>query len=381
LVGDFNRDGWLDLIMIPWMYGNSPEELENSVFVYFGGKDGFSDDRRSVLPAYITCSNSAQLGDVNNDGYLDFLYGDNDGFVGVYYGGPDGFDRSRFGKIPLKDWNGALIMGITVADVDRDGWLELFVTTAGHYTRRPSHLYVMRDGEHGFPPERMTVFETGGTTGFPDLADLTRSGHLDLLLPFYSTTETRELPARIFRGDGAGDFDWENPIAIDCLASIAFCPVDLSHNGYPDLFICCHRNDLGHMVNSKLILNGPDGLATDDVQDLLGYGPHCFTNQNQSNLRDRSDAEYYTSPAFECHQPRRIAWEGETPFKTSLTFRVRFGRSARETSGSAWSEPVTCCGSDIHAPADARYMQYEVTFRSPSLVNSPRLASVTVECE
>jgi len=62
----------------------------------------------------------------------------------VYFGGPDGFSRQRFGKIGLQDHNGAIILGLAAADVDGDDWLELFVTTAGHYTRRASHLYVLR---------------------------------------------------------------------------------------------------------------------------------------------------------------------------------------------------------------------------------------------
>ncbi len=381
LVGDFNRDGWLDLIMSPWMYGNSKKELENSVFLYFGGPEGFSDNRRMVLPSYVESANAVQLADINNDGYVDFLYGDKGGFIGVYYGGPDGFSRDRFGKIPLKDYNGATILGITVADVDKDGQLEIFVTTAGHYTRRASHLYVLRDAKNNYPIDRQFMFETGGTTGFPELADLRKNGALDLLLPFYSTHESRELPARIFWGNGKGDFDWKNPLIIDCLAAIGFLPVDLTGNGYPDVFICCHRNNLGHIVNSKLIMNGPNGLDVANAADILGYGPHCFTSKSQANSLDKSDKEYYTSSVFECPNPKRLEWEGKTPFKTSLSFRVRFGNTETQALKSDWSESITASGSSLHAPAGTKFMQYQVTFRAPGLVNSPRLTSVTIECE
>jgi hypothetical protein len=302
--------------MAPSVYGDSEEELENSVFLYFGGPEGYSNDRRMVLPAYLRANNGVQLADINNNGYADLLYGDTEGFIGIYYGGPDGFSRERTGRIYLKDFNGAFIDFITVADIDKDGWPELFVTTAGHYTRRPSHLYILKDAKNNFPQDKQFMFETGGTSGFAALADLNSNGNLDLLLPFYSTHESRELPARIFSGDGKGNFDWDNPLIIDCLASIAFFPVDLTANGYPDLFICCHRNDLGHMVNSKLIMNGPDGLDIENTQGILGYGPHCFTIQNQGNSMDKDEKEYYTSPVFECKNPQRLQWQAETPFKT-----------------------------------------------------------------
>ncbi|MEF2244371.1 FG-GAP repeat domain-containing protein [Paenibacillus sp. IITD108] len=379
MVGDFNRDGWLDLIVVPWVMRNTEEELSHSVVVYYGGPNGYSNDRRMILPAYTRISQAILLADINNDGYIDFLYGDGEGSIGVYYGGTEGFNKERYGKIRLKDYNGALIMGLATADIDKDGWLELIVTTAGHYTRLSSHVYVLRNGNEGFPEESTFMFETGGTTGFPALADMTGSGNLDLLLPFYSTTETRELPARIFRGDGKGNFDWERPEMIDCLSSIAFTPVDLNGNGYPDLFICCHRNDLGHIVNSKLIMNGPDGIDIENAQDILGYGPHNFTAKNQGNAMDRSDNEHYISPVFACDRPQRIEWQGETPFKTSLSFHVRFGHSEEEVKGSVWSESIVDSGSALHAPQNAKYMQYKVEFRAPGLVSSPKLTSVTIK--
>jgi len=379
LVADFTRDGWLDLLISPWLYGCADKDLTQSVFVYWGGPDGYSRDRRTSVPSNIGSAQSVLLADIDNDGYLDFLYGDNDGFVGVHYGGADGFRNEPPGQIRLKDYNGALILGLAAADADKDGWPELYVTTAGHYSRKPSHLYILRSGGEGFAEERTTVFETGGTTGFPALADMTGGGKLDLLLPFYSTAETRELPARIFYGDGKGGFDWERPLAIDCLSSIAFCPVDLNGNGFPDLFICCHRDDRGHTVHSKLIPNGPDGLRFGDTQHMLGYGPHSFTAKNQGNALDRSDVETYTSPIFACAAPRRIAWEGETPFRTSLSLRVRFGTSEAATAAAGWSEPIVRSGSAIAAPTDTAFMQYEVSFRAPSFAGSPKLRAVAIE--
>ena len=380
LVGDFNRNGWLDLIMAPYVYGNSKEELDNSVFLYFGGPDGYSDDRRISLPAFLRMSKAIEATDINNDGYIDFLFGSEDGYIGVYYGGPEGLSRERAGRIDLKEYHGASIQGITAADIDKDGWPELIVSTAGHYTRRPSHVFVLRDGRNGYPKDRQTMFETGGTVGFPDLADLNGNGNLDLLVPFYSTHESRELPARIFQGDGNGDFDWDNPLRIDCLASIAFCPVDLRGNGYPDLFICCHRNNLGHKVDSMLVMNGPEGLDIENARGILGYGPHCFTNRNQGNSLDRSDMEYYTSPVFPCKNPEKFSWEAETPLKTSISFRVRFGESEAATLESAWGNWMIKNGSPIRAPAGTEHMQYEAAFHAPGFVNSPRLTSIVIDC-
>lgn len=379
LIGDFNRDGYLDLIMSPWVIEGNEASLRNSVYVYYGGPEGYSDRNRTVLPAQLGSGQSITLADINGDGYLDFVFGDYYGDVGVYYGTAQGFDAGSYRKIPLKDKNGALVLGLAAADIDHDGKAELCVTTAGHYTLQRSFLYLLRDGESGYPLEKQVVFETGGTTGFPAFGDLYGTGNLDLILPFYSTSETRELPMRIFRNDGHGNYDWENPQKIDCLASIAALPVDLNQNGYPDLFVCCHRNDLGHTVDSLLIPNSGRGLDLEHAQKLLGYGPHSFNSKNQGNALDRSESEFYTSSAFPVSGPRAISWVGETPHRTSLSFRVRFGATEAALSGAPWSAPITESGAPLSAPAGDGWMQYQVEFKSPALVDSAKLYRVEIQ--
>lgn len=379
LVGDFNRNGWLDLVMAPYMTTGSDEDLENSIYVYRGGPDGYRDDNRYVLPGSVACPFSLQLADIDNDGYADLIYADMRGFIGVYHGGPDGFSRDRLTKVPLKDWNGAMPFSISVADINKDGWLEMIVTTGGHYLRLDSHLYILYNGKEGFPVEDQFIFDTGGTTGDPGLADYFGTGNLDILLPFYSTHETRELPARIFRADGKSGFDWDNPIAFDCLASIAAIPIDLNQNGYPDVFVCCHRNDLGHQVNSKLIRNGSDGLDFDNAEEFLGYGPHGFSNRAQGNSADRSENEYYLSPVFACDKPSKILWKGRTPHKTKLRFQARFGATEQDVLQASWSEAVEESGSPLSAPAGTQCMQYRVAFHAPAFVSSPTLQSVVIE--
>lgn len=378
MAGDFNRDGWLDLIMSPWIKSDRKEVLDNSVFVYFGGPDGYSQARRCCLPADVDSSQCILLADIDNDGYVDFLFGSRAGYIGVYPGGPDGFELSRFYKIRLKDPNGAKLFRMTAVDIDQDGWLELFVTTAGHYTRQASHLYLLRDAANGYPPSKARKIEVGGTTGLPSFADMTGDGNLDLLLPFYSTSTSRELPARIFKGNGKGDFDWEHPVRIDCPSSIALLPVDLDGKGRKDLFVCCHRNDLGHIVHSKLIRNGPEGLDLERARDILGYGPHGFAVKDPGNTLDRSDAEYYTSPVFACHNAGRLGWEGDTPHRTGMDVRVRFGPTPEAVKTAAWSPPVSARVVPLTPPPGSRYLQYRIGLHAPGWVNSPRLRAVTI---
>ena len=375
IFADLNHNGWLDVILTSYLDNTTPAP---NVRVFWGGPEGYSQENSMQLPCVLGMPQGCALVDINHDGWLDLVYGSPDDHVMIYYGCEGGFSADGTPvKIPVKNANGAGIMGLTAADIDHDGNYEILITTAGHYTKRKSYLGILYDSEHGYPLDKQVSFETGGTTGYLALADLRHTGNLDLILPFYSTEESRVLPLRIFRNNGDGTFDFDNPQKIQCESSIASLPVDLNGNGYPDLLVCCHRNDLGHMVDSVLFRNGPDGLDLEHPEKLLGYGPHDFTRNIISNALDRTDSEYYTSPVLE-GVFRTIRWEAETPNATALRMRVRAAESEAALSDAPWSEPLENGGS-LNLPAHAKFLQYQAEFYAPNACGTPRLTRVELE--
>lgn len=376
IFADLNRDGYLDMLMTSYLTGAAPKP---SVTVFWGSPSGYSQNNSMLLPCVNDAPQGTVLADINNDGYLDMVYGDTAGNVMIYYGCEQGFTADAEPvKIPIKSANGASIMGLAVADINKDGRYEILITTAGHYTKRDSHLVILYDPENGYPAEKQVVFNPGGTTGFLSLADMRGTGNLDLILPFYTTSETRVLPLRIFYNDGTGNFDFDNPLQIECESSISSLAVDLNRNGYPDLFVCCHRNDLGHVVDSLLFRNGPDGLDLDNPEKLLGYGPHDFTRNIITNMMDRSESEYYTSPAIVLEERYdRISWIADTPHNTQLRMRVRFAEDEAQLTTAAWSGPVEN-GGILNTPEHACIMQYQAEFFAPNGCGSPKLTRVTL---
>ena len=322
LAADLNRDGWLDLLAVPWTYDDKPETMANSSVIFWGGPDGFSAERVTVVPTY--CQGNGHLADVNNDGWLDFIYGDSRGYLAVYLGGPDGFSPERMWKIPLEGTDVATVASINSADLNGDGWLDLIVTVMGHYTRKPSGFFLLYGAPDGFPQERISFHPTKASSVLISVADINRDGNLDLLVPAYSTQFSRELPAYIFWGDGGG-FDFSNPLVIPCNSSCAFMAVDITGNGYPDVLAVCHRNDLGHQVDSLLFWNGPDGLSFDRVSRLPGLGPHLASSRDFGNAFTREPVESYISPPHRLggQLPVQISWDADVPDKTALKFQLR----------------------------------------------------------
>lgn len=368
IFADLNRDGWLDMIV-----------TSRYAYVYWGGPNGYRQDNMTALPGQIGCAQSIVLVDINNDGYLDFVFSTPDGNIMINWGGPNGLNAEKEPTfIKLKNANGAEVMGVTAVDLNNDGRYELITTSAGHYTKKKSYLNILFDPDNGYPEDKQISFETGGTTGYVSLADMRGTGNLDLILPFYTTSDSRVLPLRIFNNLGNGQFDFDHPLKIECESSISSLPIDLDRNGYPDLLICCHRNDLGHMVESKLYHNGPDGLDLEHPQKLLGYGPHDFTRNIIFNAMNRSESEYYTSPCLELTESyHTISWTAEEPNDTKLRMRVRFAPCEAALAEAAWSEPVSN-GAALSIPEDAHVMQYQAEFFAPNACGSPRLTRVEV---
>jgi len=387
LVGDFNRDGWLDLLAVAYTYDDKPETMANSSVIFYGSPSGFSPDRSTVVPTY--CGGNAQLADVDQDGWLDIIVYNKRGYLSMYLGGSDGYSEERMWKVPLEGSGAGGVAAITCADLNGDGWLDLIAVVMGHYTRRDSGFYILYGGPDGFPQDRIEFHPTDASSILVSVADLNNDGNLDLLVPAYSTRFTRELPAHIFWGDGK-TFDFDNPLVIPCDSSCAFVAVDISGNGYLDLLTVCHRNDLGHQVDSLLFWNGPEGLSLGQVTRLPGLGPHLASPRDFGNAYTREPLENYLSPAYDMNglKPVRLSWKADTPEKTQIRFQLRWAESAEDLAGARWRGPAgkggfyEDSGEEIReVERTARWLQYKATLISFNGCRSPKLEEVRVDFE
>ena len=385
LAGDFDRDGWLDLIGCAYTYDDKPETMANSSVVFYGSEEGFSSERSQVLPTF--GGGTGQLVDIDGDGYADFVSFNRNGFLQAYLGGPEGFSEERLWKLPLHGSGAGGMAGLTPVDLNGDGYLDLIGVVMGHYMREESGFYILWGGPDGYSVERTEFYDTAASSIMISAADLDNDGHLDLLVPAYSTKFTRELPARIYYGSVDG-VDFDNPVAIPCDSSCAFLPVDITGNGYVDVLAVCHRNDLGHQVDSMLFWNGPEGLDFEEPTRLPALGPHLASSRDFGNAYTREPLERYVSPACELgrRRPVQMSWTAEVPESCRLGFELRAAETEEGLAEEAWTGPggeeswyedpgVTVSGID----AGARWLQYRVTFFHANGCRSPQLAEVRFE--
>jgi hypothetical protein len=100
-IADLNRDGYLDLVFSNYM-SDSTRSLP--LFIYWGGKEGYSRANRTDLPA--ESSAGVQTLDLNGDGYPEIIIhnhlkdGHHVGSSYIYWNGPQGFDKDRRTDLP-----------------------------------------------------------------------------------------------------------------------------------------------------------------------------------------------------------------------------------------------------------------------------------------
>jgi hypothetical protein len=100
-IADLNHDGYLDLVFSNYM-SDSTRSLP--IFIYWGGKNGYSNAHRTDLPA--ESSAGVQTVDLNGDGYADIIVHNHvkDGRHTIpsyiYWNSPNGFDRDRRTELP-----------------------------------------------------------------------------------------------------------------------------------------------------------------------------------------------------------------------------------------------------------------------------------------
>lgn len=196
---DLNHDGYLDLVFGGTVNG------QMAATILWGSASGYSEKNKTMLRLKSNKEGADiffQVADLNHDGYLDLVF--HGGFFGefqIFWGGPNGYSESN-------TWTTTTPYGgsLTLADLDGDGNLD-FILGGGFDPVKRTHdskTTILRGTPAGTPSNEILGELEGHSTGQCAVADLNRDGIPDIVCSNYMADSTRELPIFIFWGTRAG---------------------------------------------------------------------------------------------------------------------------------------------------------------------------------
>lgn len=115
--GDFNQDGWMDLI-VGTPVGPSVYAGDRSGFTLMGGTSFRLDSNGPVA-----------MIDLNNDRWPEIIAGTSAGDIHVFWNKSGHFSKLRSARLPTQERS--FVTALAIADFDGNGWLDIAVGTSG----------------------------------------------------------------------------------------------------------------------------------------------------------------------------------------------------------------------------------------------------------
>ena len=395
-IADLNRDGYLDMVA-----GGHSEDLQDGdksgLTIFWGSPIGFSHHNRQVLDIGEKSTVRVPLVmDLNRDGYLDIaaqiLNSGKDidlSNVVIWWGGEEGYSHESSSSIDL----GApyTLMYIKGADLNQDGWLDLLLPNrgAGNMFEKSTPIYY--GSPDGFSNDRREII-SAVTPYDNSIADFDRDGWLDIFLCSYGAI-IGNAPSLIYWGGPEG-FGQRPRTELPTNGSGGAEALDYDGDGWLDIFVANHREGgftdrpvpHRHVTDSMLFWGGRDGFSPERCSKFNAVGPSGLNVRDPGNSYDRGLYEDYISSAYRMangDRPVAIEWDAETPHGTAVQFQVREGKTQEALDNASWRGSgggdgwFSRSGSKIKK-IEGPWIQYRARFLTPNGGATAYLTSVKI---
>ena len=383
-VADLNGDGYLDIVFAN--RASDKSVLVNS-YIYWGSASGFSKANRAELPT--SGARGVTVADLDGDGRLEIVISNaSDGTSNkvnsfIYWGTSTGYSAAKRGELPTV---GAA--GNTVADLDGDGKLEIVFANNGDGATNAVDSYIYWGGASGYAVTNRTSLPSVGAAGV-SVADVDGDGRLDIVLSCQADGTKTKLMSQVYHGSAAG-FSKQHRTLLPTVGAGGNLVADLNGDGYPDVtFANAGDGKASWQVDSTVYWGSKQGLSAGQKSGLLTVGAAgVLPAADLGAVRGRGATQAFVSRALDTglaapvfHQ---LWWKGTVPTGTTLKIQLRSAATVVALQSATWYGPASTSGSYPKAatalnPAHQgqRYVQYRAVLSS-SFGDTPVLDSVTV---
>ncbi len=249
---DFDRDGWMDLVLVGYHYGDS---YDLDALIYWGSPDGLDAGRSGSVGT--SAALDAAVADLDHDGFPDLILSSGNvdpGEATIHWGSVEGFLPGAATTLPTSG-----TFRILVSDLQGDGWEDLvFIShgsSRGFETR--SSVYWNRGG-HFLDDDFSSLPSTGAVDGV--CVDLDLDGYQEIVVANHESEDSLELLVSIHHGSAEG-YDDAAVTEIKAFGAIAVASADLDRDGWPDLVVAHNSSDSTSQVDSAVYWGSADGVT------------------------------------------------------------------------------------------------------------------------
>ncbi|MFN7118543.1 MAG: VCBS repeat-containing protein [Saprospiraceae bacterium] len=242
-----------------------------------------TEDFNIIEYLYYYNGGGVAIGDINNDGLPDIFFTANQAPNKLYVnkGGLKFEDITKKAGI-TEDWNWKT--GVTMADVNGDGWLDIYVCQVGKYKILEGRNQLYINNQDGTFTEKAQAYglDFKGFSTQATFFDYDRDGDLDMYLlnhsvhapEVYGEANLRSVPDslsgdRLYRNDNERFTNVTSRSGIYSSRigyGLGVAVGDLNEDGWADLYVC---NDFRE--NDYLYYNNGDGTFSDGTTASLGH--------------------------------------------------------------------------------------------------------------
>jgi hypothetical protein len=292
---DFNNDGFLDVYICNT--GNEGDEQSKNMLFKNNGNGTFTRVTSGEIVNDYGWSLGASWADYDRDGFVDLYVANFNGINYLYKNnGDETFTKIITGEIVNES---AASYGAYWADVDNDGWPDLFIANAFGASLPPDqNCLFMNNGDGTFTKVlEGHIVNNNGISHGASWGDFNNDGFLDLFVSNHDWSENKFNFLYQNNGDGTFNHVVGINVATDMNTSFGSAWLDANNDGYLDLIVA--NNKTSNRRNFFYISNGDgtfNSILTDPVNvDVLRSFGMTVSDYNNDGFVDVFVSTYSTS--------------------------------------------------------------------------------------